>query len=239
MNKPNGIKGFIEVSLLDWDGFISSVLFLPNCNFRCPFCQNWQLVDEPEKIEDVDWTIIENYLRAKTEWIDGVVITGGEPTIYPQLRLLLEEIKKLGYKIKLDTNGYNPSLLRELREEGLLDYIAMDIKAPFDGRYKLASGVEELEIERLKESIKLLIQGKVDYEFRTTLVPSLITAGEIKEIGKAIRGAKRWVLQEYQPKSARNEAYRQLKPYKKEEVEYFVSLGKEYIEEVYYRGKWR
>lgn len=239
MLKPKGIKGFIETSFLDWDGFISSVIFLPYCNFRCPFCQNWQLVDEPEKLDDVDWSVIERYLKAKKDWIDGVVITGGEPTVYPQLELLLRELRRLGYKIKLDTNGYNPSLVENLVREKLLDYIAMDIKAPLDERYETASGIKGLELDRLRESIRFLLDGEVDYEFRTTLVPTLITAEEIKDIGEAIRGARRWVLQDYQPEPAKEEIYRHLKPYRREEVEFFLSIGKEYVERIDYRGKWR
>lgn len=239
MLKPKGIKGFIETSFLDWDGFISSVIFLPYCNFRCPFCQNWQLVDEPEKLDDVDWSVIERYLKAKKDWIDGVVITGGEPTVYPQLELLLKELRRLGYKIKLDTNGYNPSLVENLVREKLLDYIAMDIKAPLDERYETASGIKGLELDRLRESIRFLLDGEVDYEFRTTLVPTLITAEEIKDIGEAIRGARRWVLQDYQPEPAKEETYRHLEPYRREEVEFFLSIGKKYVERIDYRGKWR
>lgn len=239
LTKPRGIKGFIEASFLDWDGFLSSVLFLPYCNFHCPFCQNWRLVDEPEKIEDVDWAVVEKYLKTSKKWIDGVVITGGEPTLYPQLELLLGEIKRLGYKIKLDTNGYNPSMLSKLCDNKFLNYIAMDIKAPLDERYRIASGIKELDLDRLRESIAFLLGGKIDYEFRTTLVPTLITAREIEEIGRTISGAKRWMLQDYQPQPARKEEYRLLKPYKREEVESFLAIAERYAEEVYYRGKWR
>lgn len=237
--KPKGIKGFIETSFLDWDGALSSVIFLPFCNFRCPFCQNWQLLDEAEKIEDVDWAIIESYLKRQRHWIDGAVITGGEPTVYPDLKLLLGEIKRLGSKVKLDTNGYNPSLLKELWEEKLIDYIAMDIKAPIDERYELASGIEGLELGKIRESIRFLLAGEVDYEFRTTLVPSLVSATEIKAMGEAIGGAKRWVLQDYQAEPARAEAYRRLQPYKREYVEYLVSIAKNYAKDVSYRGKRR
>lgn len=239
VTEPKGIKGFIETSFLDWDGLLSSVIFLPYCNFHCPFCHNWQVVEEPETIEDVEWEVIKKYLIGKKGWIDGIVITGGEPTIYPQLELLLRAIKSLGYKIKLDTNGYNPSSLEELCRKELLDYIAMDIKAPLDERYEVASGVKGLELNMLRESISFLLEGKIDYEFRTTLVPSLITAEEIKEIGEAISGAKKWVLQDYQPQAAREKAFRFVQPYSKEEVESFLSLAKRYAQEVYYRGKWR
>lgn len=239
LRRFQGIKGFIETSFLDWDGILSAVIFLPNCNFHCPFCQNWQLVDEPEKIEDVEWELIENYLRRQKQWIDGVVITGGEPTIYPHLKPLLQEIRKLGFKIKLDTNGYNPSLLKEICEAKLVDYVAMDIKAPLDERYEVASGKEGLDLRRLEESIQFLLQGEVDYEFRTTLVPPFITREEIEDIGEAISKGKRWILQDYQPEPARVEEYRRLQPYKREEVEYLLSIAKKYVREVKYRGKWR
>jgi pyruvate formate lyase activating enzyme len=234
-----GIKGFLEVSFLDWDGKVSSVLFLSGCNFRCPFCQNWQIVDEPERIDDIDWEIIEGYLKKQKGWIDGVVITGGEPTIYPHLLPLIDKIKGLGQKIKIDTNGYNPQILIDLWENSLIDYVAMDLKAPLDERYEKASGIKELELERIKRSIEFLLSKGKDYEFRTTLVPSLIGEREIGEIGKAIKGAVKWVLQDYQPEPAREEKFRQLKPYRREEVERLLSLAKEYVKDTSYRGKWR
>ncbi|MGB9877445.1 MAG: anaerobic ribonucleoside-triphosphate reductase activating protein [bacterium] len=234
-----GIKGFIEVSFLDWDGKVSSVLFLPGCNFRCPFCQNWQLVYEPQSIEDVEWEMIMCYLKKQKDWVDGVVLTGGEPTIYPQLIPLIEEIKKLGQKVKIDTNGYNPDVLQKLREYNLVDYVAMDIKAPLDKRYERASGVENLDLERIGKSIEFLLSLGNDYEFRTTLVPQIIGEEEIEDIGKAIKGAGKWVLQGYQPEPVRDEFFRQLRPYRREEVEHLLSLASKYAREIIYRGKWR
>ncbi|MBC7326945.1 anaerobic ribonucleoside-triphosphate reductase activating protein [bacterium] len=237
--KPIDIKGFIEVSFIDWDGFISAVIFLPRCNFHCPFCQNWQLVCEPEKIKDVDWEVIASYLKKQRQWIDGVVITGGEPTIYPHLNLLLQEIRRLKKKTKLDTNGYNPAILRELVEAKLIDYIAMDIKAPFDERYELASGIKGLNLDRLRESVEFLLGNRVEHEFRTTLVPSLITDKEIEAIGQTIKGAQRWILQDYQPEAAMDEEFRKLQPYTREVVERFLVNARKYVNFVNYRGKWR
>jgi len=234
-----GIKGFLETSFLDWDGKVSCVIFLPGCNFRCPFCQNWQIVEEPEKFDDIDWGIVEGYLRKQKDWIDGVVITGGEPTIYPHLVDLLERIKELGQMVKLDTNGYNPQLLKELYEEGLVDYIAMDVKAPLDERYEIASGIKGLDLERIRRSIEFLLSIGGDYEFRTTLVPSIIGDEEIEDIGRTIEGAGKWFLQDYQPEQAKEEAYRHLKPYGREEVERFLSIARKYVKIARYRGKWR
>jgi pyruvate formate lyase activating enzyme len=237
--KISGIKGFLETSFLDWDGKVSCVLFLPGCNFRCPFCQNWQIVEEPEKFDDIDWEIVEGYLRKQKDWIDGVVITGGEPTIYPHLIYLIERIRKLGQMVKLDTNGYNPQLLKGLCEEGLVDYVAMDIKAPLDERYEIASGIKGLDLKRIRSSIEFLLSKGGDYEFRTTLVPSIIGSEEIEHIGEVIEGASRWVLQDYQPEAAKEEAFRHLKPYGREEVERFLSIARKYVKTASYRGKWR
>jgi pyruvate formate lyase activating enzyme len=234
-----GIKGFLETSFLDWDGKVSCVLFLPGCNFRCPFCQNWQIVEEPERIADIDWEIIEGYLKKQKGWIDGVVITGGEPTIYPHLIDLLERVKELGQMVKLDTNGYNPQLLKELCEGGFVDYIAMDVKAPLDERYETASGIKGLDLKRIRTSIGFLLSKDGDYEFRTTLVPSIIRDEEIEDIGRIIEGASRWVLQDYQPEAAKEDAFRHLKPYRKEEVERFLSIARKYVKTASYRGKWR
>lgn len=232
------IKGLIKTSFVDWDGLVSSVLFLPHCNFRCPFCQNWILVEEPEKMEDVPWEEVEEFLKKKKGWIDGVVLTGGEPTLYPALFPLTQRIKELGLKVKLDTNGSHSQTMRKLVEASLIDYIAMDVKAPLDERYEKASGVK-VDLFALRESIEFLLEDKVDYEFRTTLVPSIVGEEEIKDIGKEIKGAKRWVLQEFVPHSARNEELRRVRPYKREDAERLLSLGRDYVRNISYRGKWR
>ena len=126
------IKGFVDISLVDWDGKVSSVIFLPNCNFRCPFCQNAKLVLNPNEIPTISFKEVESRLRRLKNWIDGAVITGGEPTLQNGLKLLCIKLKDMGFKVKLDTNGTNPSLLKELMDEKLIDCLLYTSPSPRD-----------------------------------------------------------------------------------------------------------
>jgi pyruvate formate lyase activating enzyme len=213
------IKGFLETSFSDWPGKIASVLFLPSCNFRCPFCHNHELVLRPEEYPDFPWEFIAAGLRRRRGWIDGVCVTGGEPTIHPWLPRFIRELKKsraftatgepLG--IKLDTNGSHPEVLEEIIGEGLLDYVAMDLKGPLDpGRYSAMAGIalSEKGIERIESSIGILLQGKVDFEFRTTVVPALLTEEEVYGLARRVRGAPRYTLQNFKPREALDENLR-------------------------------
>ena len=193
------IKGFIDVSFVDWDGKLSSVIFLPNCNFRCPFCHNVNLVLNPEKLETVPFESLENQLKKQKGWVDGVCVTGGEPTLHKNLPELCSRLKKMGFLVKVDTNGTNPTMLKELIDRGLVDYVAMDIKAPLtEKKYSKTTGVNaEKMLEKVKESIKLLLGSNVDYEFRTTVVPTLHDEEDIKQICHSLRGCRKYVLQKF------------------------------------------
>jgi len=193
------VKGFIGISLVDWDGNNSSVIFLPNCNLRCPFCQNAKLVLQPSQLPSVPPERIWNYLQKNTSWIDGVVITGGEPTLYADLPTLCKEIKKIGFPVKLDTNGTNPAMIRNLISEGLVDYVAMDLKAPFtEEKYSIAAGVNmALLLPKIEQSIDTLLAGKVDYEFRTTLVPTIHRPADIELICGRIKSCRKYALQNF------------------------------------------
>jgi len=191
------IKGVIDVSFVDWDGKLSSVIFLPNCNFRCPFCHNVNLVLDPEKLETISFGFVEDQLEKQTGWIDGVCITGGEPTLHKDLPELCSRLKKMEFIVKLDTNGTNPSMLKELIDRRLVDYVAMDIKAPLTvEKYSKATGVKaEKMLENVKESIKQLLESDIDYEFRTTVVPTLHDEEDIKQICRSLKGCRKYVLQ--------------------------------------------
>ena len=193
------IKGFIDVSFVDWDGKLTSVIFLPNCNFRCPFCHNVNLVLNPEKLETIPISYLEDQLEQQKDWIDGICITGGEPTLHKDLPDLCFLLKKKGFQIKLDTNGTNPSMLMELIGRNLIDYVAMDIKAPLtDKKYSKATGVNTKKtLKNVKESIKLLIESNMDYEFRTTVVPTLHDKEDIKQICHSLKGCKKYILQKF------------------------------------------
>lgn len=230
------ILGFIESSLIDWDGKLVSVIFLGGCNFKCPFCQNYPVANDSKRLKAIEWDTIEAKLKAKTQWLDGIVITGGEPCLHPEIFGLCRQIKNLGFKVKLDTNGYYPYILMKLIDKRLIDYIAVDIKTALDERYEKACG-RNLDLELIIRSIKLLLTGTINYEFRTTLVPGLIGEAEIKEIVYSIPNARLFALQQFVPENCRTAYYRKQKPYTKSVAEKLVSLAKPYVQIVRLRGK--
>jgi len=229
------IKGFIETSLVDWDGMVCCVLFLPGCNFRCPFCYNHALVSRPEKLETVPWERVEKYLSEKKDWIDGVAVTGGEPTIHQELMPLLVKVQSLKFKVKLDTNGYRPEVLDELFSQKLVDYVAMDVKAPLDGSYSRAAGVE-VDTSLIERSIRAIIDSGLPHEFRTTVVPGYHTAESIAKIGRAIEGARKWALQQFVPAQADDPELRSLKPLLEPELLEMQRRGEGFADKCLVRG---
>ena len=225
---PLKIKGFIETSMVDWDGKVSSVIFLPGCNFRCPYCQNGLLISSPEKLKTIPFEEIKKYLSGHKKWIDGVVLTGGEPTIHKDLKHLIKKIKDLGFLVKLDTNGSNPKMLKQLIKAKMIDFVAMDLKAPLDERYNKACGVK-VDIKKIKESIKIIMEGKIDHEFRCTVVPTIIDEDGIEAMARSIEGAKKFVLQQFQPEHAMDEKMKILEPYPKEKLEKLSKIASKYV----------
>ncbi len=188
--------GLQKISLVDYEGKVACTLFTAGCNFRCPFCHNSDLVIYAKNVNYIPFDEILDYLNKRKGMLDAVVITGGEPTLMPDLKEKLYEIKKLGYRIKLDTNGTNPDIVKELVDLKLIDYVAMDIKNSYEG-YSKTIGLESYDSNKILESINYLLSGEVDYEFRTTLVREFHTDEDIKNIAKMIQGAKRYYLQEF------------------------------------------
>ncbi len=217
------IKGFLETSFSDWPGKMVSVLFLPSCNFRCRYCHNHELVLQPGKYSNFPWEVILAGLQKRKGWIDGVCLTGGEPTLHPWLPRLIRELRSATevtlhgepLPIKLDTNGSNAEVLEQLINEGLVDYVAMDLKAPLQAdRYSAITGTSlgEEEMERIQASIQILLRGKVDYEFRTTLVPTLLEEEEIYDLARRVRGAPRYNLQNFKPQETLDGSLRKVAP---------------------------
>ena len=186
--------GIDKMSLLDYEDYVSVVLFTPKCNYRCPFCHNGKSVLESDAI--IDFDDILSYLKSRKGLIDAVVITGGEPTLMPELKERIIKIRELGLRVKLDTNGSNPDVLKDLVSSNLIDYVAMDIKNSLK-EYPATCGVNKVDENKLKESIEFLISGKVDYEFRTTLVKEFHSEESINEMASLIKGAKRLYLQKF------------------------------------------
>lgn len=231
------IKGVIDLSLADWDGKVSSVLFLPNCNFRCPFCQNPALVLHPEKEKTIPFERVEDYLKKQRNWIDGVCITGGEPTLHGDLPDLCSKLKEMGFLVKIDTNGTNPTMVKELIENGLVDYIAMDIKAPLTvEKYSKAIGVDaEKLLGRVKETARMLMGSKMDYEFRTTVVPTIHEKKDTEEICRGIKGCKKYVLQKFDVslgKTTLDPEFSKLKPFTNEEMNMFLAVAEKFLSNV-------
>ena len=194
MKKIN-VAGFQKNSFIDYPGKIASVVFLGGCNFVCCYCHNYDILCYDSNTIDFDGILRE--LKEQVGFIDAVVISGGEPTIHPYLKEIIGAIKKLGFLVKLDTNGTNSSVMKDLAESGMVDYIAMDVKAPLD-RYKEITGTI-VDTGEIKKSIEYLkSQRKVEYIFRTTLCPTL-TQMDIREIGSLIKGAKVFQLQQFVP----------------------------------------
>lgn len=185
------IAGFIVNSFVDYPENIASVVFTPGCNMNCWYCHNRDIISESKGGYDEEKILAE--IEQRKSFLDGVVITGGEPTLQKDLLAFAEKVKRLGLKVKLDTNGTNSAVIKKMVQEGLVDYIAMDIKAPFE-TYNKVTIVKD--IEEIKKSVKYIMECGVDYEFRTTFAPNL-TKEDIVEICKSIKGAKKFALQGY------------------------------------------
>ncbi|MCP4650194.1 MAG: anaerobic ribonucleoside-triphosphate reductase activating protein [PVC group bacterium] len=230
------IKGFNPSTFIDWEGKLSSVIYLPGCNFRCPFCHSSSLVTEPQELPDVPFDHIVKFFSEKKGWIEAVVIGGGEPTLNKNLCPLLTELKKNELLVKVDTNGSNPDVIRDLIDYNLADYIAMDIKAPLEqSRYEKAVGTA-VDIMSIRESIAILLASKIDYEFRTTVVPSFINREDILNIAESIGGAKRYVLQQFEAKETLDKDLSQIKPYSIGELKIMSKLAGEHVKNCFLRG---
>ena len=231
------MKGFIDLSLVDWDGKLSSVIFLPNCNFRCPFCHNTTLVLHPERGETVPFERVDDYLKKQRGWIDGVCITGGEPTLHSDLPDLCSKLKEMGFLVKIDTNGTNPMMMKKLMEGGLIDYIAMDIKAPLTvEKYSRAAGINaEKLLGKVKETMRILLESKMDYEFRTTVVPTLHEEEDMREICDGVRGCRKYVLQKFDVslgKTTIDPDFSKLKPFTDKEMKRFLTIAQKLLPNV-------
>jgi len=231
------IKGFIETSLVDWDGKIVSVIFLPGCNFRCPYCQNIGLIDHPEKYKTIPEEKIFEYLDSHRNFVDGVCITGGEPTIYKDKGLteFIKKIKQSGFLVKLDTNGTSPEYLKKLVNDKLIDYIAMDIKSS-KMNYNKATNVK-VDLDKINESIQFLLKGAIDYELRTTVVPTINDIKDIGDIAVWISGANKFILQQYEPENCKDIVLRELKPVDGKTIEKMMDIARKHVANVQYRGK--
>jgi pyruvate formate lyase activating enzyme len=199
------IGGFEKFSLNDYPGKTSAVIFTRGCNFRCRYCHNPELVLPEKYAKEIPKSEIFDFLESRKSKLDAVTVTGGEPTTYSDLPEFLQKIKKLGFLVKLDTNGTNPEMLQEIIEKNLVDYIAMDVKAPFDAEsYQKITGVA-VDIKKLKKSADIIMNSGLPYEFRTTIVKSLTSLDDLRQIAKSIKGAQNYFLQKFVPTKLNDE----------------------------------
>lgn len=227
------IHGFQKMTLLDYPGKVACTIFLGACNFRCPFCHNGSLVLAPEKeplipVEDV-WKV----LKKRQGILDGVCITGGEPTLSVGLMEFIEQIKEMNYLVKLDTNGARPEVIKELLDHQLLDYIAMDIKNSPE-KYAQTAGITQVDMNKINESVELLKSNVVDYEFRTTVMKELHEKEDFERISEWLAGSKRYFLQTY--KETELVICPGFSNYSKDELEKFVQIARQTIAQVEIRG---
>ena len=242
------VSGLQKFSLLDYPGRLSAIIFTQGCNFRCHFCYNPLLVVRPEDREDkftdtasssldeetkkghpaVLLGDLFDFLASRKNKLDAVVISGGEPTIHNDLPEFIKKIKELGFKIKLDTNGTNPIMLKRLFKEQLLDYVAMDIKGPAR-KYDLITGVQA-NLKSIKESITMIMNSGVAYELRTTVVPDFLDENDIKAMGEMIKGAEKWFLQVFKSDiDLVNPDFRKTKSYTAKQMDKLKNIAQDYV----------
>lgn len=228
------IRGFQKFSLIDYPDKISAIIFTPGCTMRCPFCYNPELVWNDPKLPDFKEKEVLAFLQKRKGKLEALTITGGEPTLQPDLTRFVRAVKNLGYAVKLDTNGSNPALLRKLIEQKLLDFVAMDIKTTWKNYQQLKPKVD---LGKVKESTYLLKDSDRDLatEFRTTVVPRLIDAKVIEMIGRTLQGAKRYALQQYRPEKTLQKDFDST-VYPEEKLRAFQKIAEKYVEEVEVRG---
>lgn len=227
------INGFNKSTLLDYPKHLAATIFVGGCNMRCPFCHNASLVTNAAAQPVIPVEEVLAYLNKRKNILEGVCISGGEPTLYPDLKELIINIKNLGYKVKLDTNGTNPEMLKDLAEKNLIDYIAMDIKNSKE-HYGLTVGIMDYEAGLIEESVSYLLSGAIDYEFRTTLVQQLHNEQDIIAIGNWIKGAKAYYLQSF--KDSGDILNPGLCSHSKDTLLYYVKLLTPYVRNVSLRG---
>ena len=232
------IRGFVDTSFVDWDKKVSAVVFTAGCNLRCTFCYNFGLVLHPEKFDEIPEDFIFNFLEENSDFLDGVCITGGEPTLQPDLEDFIKKVRALGLNIKLDSNGTHPQLLAKLIDQGLIDYIAMDVKAPLEAeQYSKLAGVNlNGSIGDIEKSIQIIKNSGVEHEFRTTVVPGVHTKDDIEAIAKSLAGANRYILQKFQPNTRFVEMNKN-ETQSDEEMEELAEAARKHIPTAEWRGR--
>ena len=221
-------SGIQKTSLIDFPDRIATVLFTPGCNLRCPFCHNWRIVLDPKPPFLNEKTVLQ-ILEKRKKYVDAVVITGGEPTIHKEIPKFLKKLKERGFAVKLDTNGFFPQVLEECLP--YLDYVALDVKTSLE-KYGLLGAKDTAN---LLCTIEILKNGKVEYEFRATVVPGFVDEEDIPKIGEIVKGGKRFAFQQFIPGDTLDKTFNNVKPYAAEVITHFADVMKRYVDEVILR----
>lgn len=227
------ICGYQKTTLLDYPGHVAATFFTGGCNFRCPFCHNSDLITYPSSTDNISEEEIFTFLKKRKNILSGICITGGEPTLQPDLAEFIEKVRSYGYKIKLDTNGYRPEVIADLLEKNLLDYIAMDIKAGYSN-YVTVSGISNLIIKKIEDSVSIIENSGIPYEFRTTVVKELHNETDFQEIADMISPKSPYFIQSF--KDSGNILISGLSSCNNEELNKFLSIVKEKLPNSSLRG---
>ena len=228
------IKGFQKLSLIEYPGKISAIIWTGDCNFRCPFCYNRDIVLNYKKMKTIPGKEVIDFMSTRKSLLDAIAITGGEPTLQKDLPEFAKKIKDMGFLLMLETNGSNPRMIKELIDKKLVDYIAMDIKAPLK-KYAKVTG-RKVNKKNIQKSIDIIRNSGVDYEFRTTVIPKFFKKEDALVIGKWLKGSKNYYLQQFMSENTINKALKRVKPYPPEKLKEFAKLMKPYFKSVKVRG---
>ncbi len=227
------IARFTKTSTLDWEGVQACVVYLAGCNFRCPFCfskedfaQTGDFYDEEEVLNTIQ----------SSDWIEGVIVSGGEPLVNSDLHVFLKKLKGIGKKVKLETNGYDPDRLDDIIGAGLVDFVSMDVKAPLKADDYATATCAIVDPEDLERSIKIIMTSGIDYEFKTTVVPIHVTANDIELICSSIKGAKCYRLNQFKPGNCFDDTLNQINPYKIQTIREMETIAKRYVKKVKVSG---
>jgi pyruvate formate lyase activating enzyme len=234
------VHGWVRTSLIDYPDHIATVLFTGGCNFRCPMCHNADLVLRPDELPVLPADEIWRFLERRQGLVTGVVVTGGEPTLHPDLGDFLRAVQELGFDVKLDTNGYRPAVLERLLAAGLVDAVAMDVKAP-PAAYPQLAGVPHLDVDRIARSVALLRESGVPCEFRTTVVPPLLDADAIEALARWLAGpgagpSTAYALQQFRPVNTLDPALASVTPYPPPALHAMADRARRWLPDVILRG---
>ena len=234
------IRGFLKTSLNEWEGLLTSVVFLPHCNLRCRYCHAGELVESPEQLRPIPLDEVTGYLRQQEGWIDAVAVTGGEPTLHgEELHELLGTLQACGPDTILETNGTRPDELEALLDAGLIDALSMDFKAPLDQEAYREVTRREVDVEDVRRSLNMVMDRAPEYEIRITVVPGLVGPDELERMAPALEGAEKVALQNFKPRLSMDPSLREVTPFGPQEMDGMQQIIEDIAERCVVRGRQR